>query len=257
MEDMKVVILCGGEGTRLREETEYKPKAMVLIGGMPIAWHIMNYYAHFGFSDFVLCLGYKGEMIKEFFLNRGGSVTAPAGQGKAAAQSLRGEDGWSITFADTGLKSMTGSRIKKVEKHIGTDTFLATYGDGLSNHDIRAQIAFHKKIGKAATLLGVHPRSKFGMVRSEPDGTISQFIEKPVLDDYVNGGFYIFQKSIFDHLSADESCVLETKPFDELVAKRQMAMFKHIGFWHSMDTYKDYLDLNAIWDSGESPWKIW
>ncbi|VVC01779.1 Bifunctional protein GlmU [uncultured archaeon] len=242
MEKMKVVILCGGEGTRLREETEYRPKPMVAIGGMPILWHIMKYYSSFGFSEFVLCLGYKGEMIKEFF------------------QGLRdagGESGWEITFADTGLKAMTGARIKRVEKHITTDNFLVTYGDGLSNLDLNAEIAFHRRMGRAATLAGVHPHSKFGRVKADSSGVVSEFLEKPVLDDYVNGGFYVFQKEIMGCLSPDDPCVLETAPFEQLVEKRQMAMYRNEGFWHSMDTYKDFLDLNAMWDSGNRPWKVW
>ena len=261
MEKMKVVILCGGEGTRLREETEYKPKPMVTIGGMPIVWHIMKYYSHFGFSEFVLCLGYKGEMIKEFFLNHElmhNDVTIRFNDRKHDTIHKTGSaEDWEITFADTGLRTMTGARIKKVEKYISTDTFLATYGDGLSNHDLNAEIAFHRKGGKVATLTGVHPHSKFGMVQADGSGTISKFFEKPVLYDYVNGGFYVFQKSIMDCLSTEDSCVLETGPFEKLVEKKQMAMFKHDGFWHAMDTYKDYLDLNAMWDSGKRPWKLW
>jgi glucose-1-phosphate cytidylyltransferase len=261
MDKMKVVILCGGEGTRLREETEYKPKPMVTVGGMPILWHIMKYYSHYGFNEFVLCLGYKGEMIKEFFLNHElmhNDVTINFRDRRHDTIHKTGEaENWTITFADTGLKTMAGARIKKIEKYIKTDSFLVTYGDGLSNHDLNAEIAFHRKMGKIATLAGVHPHSKFGMVKAEDDGTIAKFVEKPVLYDYVNGGFYVFQKGIMDYLSADDSCVLETKPFERLVEKKQMAMFKHDGFWHSMDTYKDFLDLNAMWDSGVRPWKIW
>lgn len=261
MEKMKVVLLCGGEGTRLREETEYKPKPMVTIGGMPILWHIMKYYSSFGFNEFILCLGYKGEMIKEFFLSHElmhNDVTINFSDRKRdLIHKSGGDEDWSITFADTGLQAMTGSRIKKVDKYIDTETFLVTYGDGLSNHDLAAELSFHRKSGKLATLVGVHPYSKFGMVKAKEDGVIEKFVEKPVLDDYVNGGFYVFQKGVLDYLSPDDSCVLETKPFENLVSKKQMALFKHDGFWHSMDTYKDYLDLNAMWDSGVRPWKIW
>ena len=200
-------------------------------------------------------------MIKEFFLSHElmhNDVTIKFNDRRRdIIHRTKDEEDWTITFADTGLKTMTGARIKKVEKYISTDNFLVTYGDGLTDHDLKAEIEFHKKMGKAATLLGVHPHSKFGMVRAGEDGTIGSFVEKPVLDDYVNGGYYVFQKAVMDFLSADDSCVLETKPFEEMVAKRQMAMFRHGGFWHSMDTYKDFLDLNAMWDSGRRPWKMW
>ncbi len=261
MEKMKVVILCGGEGTRLREETEYKPKPMVMVGGMPILWHVMKYYSHFGFNDFVLCLGYKGGAIKDFFLSHElmhNDVTIKFNDRRRdIVHKADDAEDWTITFADTGLKAMTGARLKKAEKYIDTDIFLVTYGDGLSNHDLDAEIAFHRKMGKAATLTGVHPYSKFGMVTADKDGIVEKFVEKPVLYDYVNGGYYVFQKDAMDCLSADDSCVLETKPLEKLVEKKQLAMFRHDGFWHSMDTYKDYLDLNKMWDSGIRPWKIW
>jgi glucose-1-phosphate cytidylyltransferase len=234
-----VVILCGGEGTRLREETEYKPKAMVTVGGMPIIWHIMKFYSHFGYDDFVLCLGYKGEMIQQFF----------------SGQEMRQD--FNITFADTGLKTMTGGRLARVERHIGTDCFLATYGDGVTNANIAEEVAFHKKSGTVGTLLGVHPHSRFGMVKADNRGMVEQFTEKPVLEDYINGGFYVFEKGIFEHLSQDENCVLETGPLSALAEKKQLSMFRHEGFWYAMDTYKDYLEINKMWDEGRRDWKVW
>jgi glucose-1-phosphate cytidylyltransferase len=258
---MKVVILCGGEGTRLREETEYKPKPMVTIGGLPIVWHIMKYYAHFGFDEFVLCLGYKGDMIKEFFLNHEimhNDVTIRFNDRKHdMIHKTSNEEDWSITFADTGLKTMTGSRVKRIEKYVGSDNFLATYGDGLTNSNILEEIEFHAKKNPVVTLTGVHPHSKFGLVQAKKDGTVERFVEKPQLYDYVNGGYYVFKKEIFDYLEENESCVLEGKPFERLASEGKMSMYRHEGFWHSMDTYKDFLDLNRMWDEGKRPWKIW
>ncbi|MCX8179709.1 MAG: sugar phosphate nucleotidyltransferase, partial [Candidatus Aenigmarchaeota archaeon] len=187
MEHIKVVILCGGEGTRLREETEYKPKPMVTVGGLPILWHIMKIYSHYGFNDFILCLGYKGEMIKQFFLNHElmhNDITIKLGQrGREIIHKEDNFEDWSITFADTGLRSMTGSRIKKIEKYIDEDNFFVTYGDGLSNHNINDELAFHLKMNKIATLTAVHPHSKFGLIKPGKDNLVAEFIEKPVLYD--------------------------------------------------------------------------
>lgn len=261
MEKPKVVILCGGEGTRLREETEYKPKPMVMVGGQPVLWHIMKIYAHFGFSDFVLCLGYKGEMIKEFFLSHEmmhNDVTIKLGDRSRDTVHRNGKaDDWTITFADTGLKTMTGARLKRIEKYIGTDSFFVTYGDGVADANIAEELAFHKKSGRMATLLGVHPHSRYGLVKAGKDGLVERFTEKPVLEDYINGGFYVFEKGIFDLLSADEGCVLEKAPLESLVEKRQAGMFRHDGFWYAIDTYKEWLELNRMWDEGRRPWKVW
>ncbi|VVB99709.1 Bifunctional protein GlmU [uncultured archaeon] len=258
---MKVVILCGGEGTRLREETEYKPKPMVSVGGMPILWHIMKAYAHYGFKDFVLCLGYKGDAIKQFFLSQelmGNDITISMNDRTRDVihKKREGED-WNITFAETGLKSNTGARIARIEKYIEGEEFLATYGDGLTDSNIASEIEFHRKSGATATLTGVHPYSKFGLVQARADGLVEKFVEKPQLYDYVNGGYYVFGRGIFDYLEKDESCVLEGKPFERLAADGKMRMYRHDGFWHSMDTYKDYLELNRMWDEGKRPWKIW
>lgn len=264
MEKPKVVILAGGEGTRLREETEYKPKPMVTVGGLPILWHIMKIYSHYGFSDFVLCLGYKGELIKQFFLTHElmhNDLTLKLGaqQGHTVHRHKTEEDDWSITFVDTGLRTQTGARIKRIEKYINTDYFLATYGDGLSDINIGSEIEFHKKMGVAATLAGVHPHSKFGLIEHGQDGLVESFVEKPMLHNYVNGGFYVFGKEMFDALSPAEGCVLEASggPLQSLVPMKKLAMFRHDGFWHAMDTYKDYLELNKMWDEGKRPWKAW
>jgi glucose-1-phosphate cytidylyltransferase len=257
----KVVILCGGEGTRLREETEYKPKPMVTVGGLPIIWHVMKYYAHFGYTDFVLCLGYKGEMIKEFFLNQekmhNDFTMRLSDRGSDVVRRQAGVEDWSITLADTGLKTMTGGRVARIEKYIDTDSFMVTYGDSLTDANLSGEVAFHEKMGTLATLLGVHPHSRFGMVKASPSGIVEQFTEKPVLEDYINGGFYIFERGIFDKLSKDEGCVLETHPLSSLAQDKRLSMFRHEGFWYAMDTYKDYMELNRMWDSGVRPWKLW
>lgn len=258
---MKVVILCGGLGTRLREETEYRPKPMVPIGGMPIVWHIMKTYSHYGFNDFVLCLGYRGDMIKRYFLNHelmSQDFTVSLKGGKRTVHDGEAREDWEVTLAETGANAMTGTRVKRIEKYIDGDEFLLTYGDGLANVDIKALIDHHKKSGVLGTLTGVNPKSKFGMVKTDEDGIVTEFVEKPVLyNDYVNGGFYVFKKEVFDKLEDDDSCVLEKTPLASMASNKELAMYKHKGFFHCMDTYKDYLDLNSIWDSGNIPWKVW
>ncbi len=261
MEKPKVVILCGGKGTRLREETGTKPKPMVPIGGMPLVWHIMKIYSHYGFNDFVLCLGYKGEVIKDFFLsqdlmNNDFTLNLSDRRNPSVHRDADSEN-WNITFAETGADAMTGARIKRIEKYIDGDSFLATYGDAVSDVNIRELVDFHGKQDTIATLTAVHPHSKWGLVKSGEDGQIQEFVEKPYLYDFVNGGFFVFKKSVFDYLDSADSCVLEAEPFSRLVQDKQFSMHKHEGFWHSMDTYKDYLDLDKIWQSGNVPWKKW
>jgi glucose-1-phosphate cytidylyltransferase len=261
MEKPKVVILCGGEGTRLREETEYKPKPMVSIGGLPVIWHIMKAYAHYGFSDFVLCLGYRGDMIKQFFLSHemmhNDFTLRLSDRSKDTVHRDGDGEDWTVTFADTGLKAMTGARLKRVEKYIDGEAFFATYGDGLTDADLSAEFAFHKKHGRAATLLGVHPHSRYGLVKPGKDGLVESFSEKPVLEEYINGGFYVFGRKLFDYLDDSDGCVLETAPFMKMVGEKQVSMYRHDGFWFGMDTYKDYLEINRVWDSGKRPWKVW
>lgn len=261
MENMKAVILCGGKGTRIREETEFKPKPMVRVGELPILWHIMKNYSHFGVKDFVLCLGYKGEMIKDFFFNHewmNNDITIKLGnRAEDKIHHSRDWEDWNVTFADTGLESMTGSRIKKVQKYIEGDNFFLTYGDGVSDVNIRDLRDFHTKQGTVGTLTAVHPHSKFGMVKEAGEGIIERFVEKPVLYDFINGGFYCFKKELFDYLHEGDSCTLETDPLNKLVGQKQLSMFKHEGFWHAMDTYKDYLSLNELWDRRQHPWKVW
>jgi len=258
---MKVVILCGGLGTRLREETEFKPKPMVEVGGKPLIWHIMKIYAHYGFREFVLCLGYKGEMIKDYFLNyeaMNNDFTIQLGNpNRIDFHSNHAEDGWKITLMDTGEKAMTGSRIKQVEKYIVEDEFMVTYGDGVANVDIKKLLEHHRKQKKTATLTGVHPLSKFGEVVEE-HGIVKNFSEKPQLSEgYINGGFFVFNKKFFDYLSSDYGCVLEKDPLEKLTKERQLSVYPHDGFWQCMDTYRDYKYLQETWQDGKAPWKIW
>jgi len=237
----KVVILCGGKGTRLQEETEFRPKPLVPIGEMPILFHIMKTYSNYGFNKFILCLGYKGQMINDFFSEN---------------KQIQGEN-WDIIFADTGVESQTGSRIKQIEKHIDSDIFLATYGDGISNINITGLFNFHKKQNTIGTLSAVHPHSKYGLIKEGKNHIVENFVEKPVLYDYINGGFFVFKKEFFDYLSKDESCILEREALSNLVSKKQLSMYKHEDFWHCMDTYKDYLELNEMWRNKNTPWKVW
>ena len=256
----KVVILCGGQGTRLREETEYKPKPMVKIGEKPILWHIMKLYSHFNLYDFILCLGYKGEAIKEYFNNyeilaNDFSVSIGSKQKRIFLTDCA-ETNWSVTLADTGLRAMTGTRIKRIEKYIDGSYFLATYGDAVADININELIKFHKKTGKIATLTGIRPPSKYGTLEIEGDSIIN-FNEKPRVSDYVNGGFFVFEREIFDLLSFSDDCVLENSPLEILAKENQLAIYKHEGFWQCMDTYRDFELLNSMHNSGDKPWMIW
>jgi glucose-1-phosphate cytidylyltransferase len=254
---MKVVILCGGQGTRLREETEYRPKPMVEIGGIPLLLHIMKMYSDQGHNEFILCLGYKGEQIRDFFLNKHNNLTdveIKIGKEKTEVKSFKNYmENWKITLANTGLNAQTGARIKKIQKYIDDEDFLVTYGDGVSDVDINKIIELHKKEGNFVTLTGVHPRSKYGTMELKGN-KIVKFMEKPVLKEYVNGGFYVFNKKAFDYLVKDDDCVLETYAFTKLAEVQKIGMYNHDGFWFAVDTYKEYLDLNKLWDTGKKPW---
>ncbi len=257
--NVKVLILCGGMGTRLREETEYKPKPLVEIGGMPILWHIMKHYSHEGFKDFVLALGYKGGMIKEYFLNfewmsNDFTLNLRPRTERVVCSAHNLED-WTITFAETGLKTPTGGRVFKAAKYLRQDEyFLATYGDGISNVKLKSLLEFHLSHKKIATLTGVHPSSPFGIIEDE-NGVVRSFKEKPRLAGRINGGFFVFNRGIFDYL--DDNAVLEEEPLRRLAAANQLAVYPHEDFWACMDTFKDVERLNTMWDRGEHPWKIW
>lgn len=258
---MKIVILCGGQGTRLREETEYRPKPLVEIGGRPVLWHIMKNYAHFGFSDFILCLGYRGNMIKEYFLNyeaMNNDFTIQLGRKQSITyHGLHDEQNYNITLADTGLETMTGGRVKKIQKYIDDDIFMLTYGDGVSDVDIGALVDFHKQHGKLATLTTVRPISRFGTVRIDGDGQIYRFSEKPQSDSWISAGFFVFDRRVFDYLKDDPSCVLEKEPLEKLAQDQQLMAYQHDGFFYAMDTYREYIYLNELWNNGKAAWKRW
>ncbi len=257
---MKVVIFCGGLGTRLREETEFRPKPMVPIGERPILWHIMKIYAHFGHKDFVLCLGYKGDVIKEYFRNYHWNTSdvslklGPRPQIKYYNQ--HDEEDWNVTLVDTGQATMTGGRLKRALKFIEEDTFLLTYGDGVTNSDINASIAFHQVQKKIATITAVQPSGRFGDINIK-NSTVTAFREKPEKEaGFINGGFFVMNKAIGAYLT-DDKCVLEQEPLNRLAAEGQIAAYIHTGFWQCMDTYREQQLLTNMWNNGEAPWKLW
>jgi glucose-1-phosphate cytidylyltransferase len=260
---MKTIILCGGYGTRIRDVAENLPKPMIPIGNYPILWHIMKYYSSFGFNDFVLCLGYKSEIIKDFFFNyetHSNDFTIKLGDRNGIIRHNRhDEEGWVITMAETGLNAMTGARVKRIEKYIGNDDyFMLTYGDGVGNIDIEKLIAFHKAHGKIATLTGVYPPGRFGELVIGNEKNVIGFNEKPqVSGGRINGGFFVFSREIFKYLNNDENLVLEQEPMKKLVADNQLMVFEHDGFWQPMDTSREYVLLNQLYDNKKAPWIKW
>ena len=258
---MKVVILCGGMGTRLREETEYRPKPMVQVGGRPILWHIMKIYAHYGFKDFIICLGYKGDMIKEYFLNyeaMNNDFTIPLDNySNIQYHSNHQERDWCVTLADTGEETQTGARVKRIENYIDGDLFMLTYGDGVANINIKDLVEYHKSHGKIGTMTGVHPSSRFGELVIKDD-KIVLFNEKPqVKEGLINGGFFVFNKKIFKYLKEDDNCYLEKEPLENLAADGELMVYPHDGFWQCVDTYRELELLNNVWKSRNPPWKVW
>lgn len=252
-----VVILCGGTGTRLREETEFKPKPLVAIGGMPILWHIMKHYGGYGFKRFVLCLGYKGHLIKEFFLNypwMANDLTLHLKKHKQTIHPSHPVEDWEITFAETGQTTPTGGRVSKIAKYIDVDTFCVTYGDGLSDVNLDHLLDFHRKHKKTATLTAIHPMSPFGVIEAD-NGLARTFKEKPRLEGLINGGFFAFNRDIFKSLRHDS--VLEEEPLRDLAARQKLSVYEHNGFWMCMDTFKDVERLNSMWTQNERPWVTW
>jgi len=243
-----VVILCGGKGTRLGDVSRLRPKPLVAIGGMPILWHIMKFYSHHGYRRFVLCLGYKGEMIEEFF-TKGTVGGEPASRGDPA------EPDWRITFADTGPETGTSGRVHRIEPHVkDAPRFFLTYGDGVANVSLDALLAHHEKAGRIGTVTAVRPETSFGIIREE-NGIAMAFAEKPRLDVIINGGFFVFERSFFRYVESDGA--LEQKPLVTLTADGQLAVHRHEGFWQCMDDQKQMETLNAMWDRGERPWAVW
>ena len=258
---MKVVILAGGFGTRLLEETTARPKPMVEIGGRPILWHIMKHYSVFGHHDFIICLGYKGDIIRDYFYNyriMNTDAVVDLGSGSVTTLDARHDEAsWKVLLAETGLGTGTGGRIKGVEKYIEDDIFLATYGDSLSDVPIDKVIEHHKKMGRVATMCVMHTSQRFGVVATD-DGMVTKFEEKPEINaEWINGGFYVFSRKVFDYLSSDEDCLLEQEPLRQLVADGQLSAYEHEGCHRAMDSLRDMRALNEEWDSGQAPWKTW
>jgi len=258
---VKVVILCGGLGTRLREETEFRPKPLVEIGGRPILWHIMKIYAHYGLRDFVLCLGYRGNMIKEYFLNyeaMNNDFTICLGrQHSVTHHDAHAEQDFRVTLAETGAQTMTGGRVKRIEKYVDDDIFLVTYGDGVADLDIGAVVDFHRAHQRLATITTVHPLSRFGVLDVGDDGRVREFAEKPLMQGWASAGFFVFDRRAFDYLDDREECILEREPLERLASDGQLMAYRHNGFFYTMDTYREYEYLNELWAAGKAPWKVW
>lgn len=256
---MKIVLLAGGYGTRLSEETSLRPKPMVEIGGKPILWHIMKLYSHFGFNDFIICLGYKGYMIKEYFVNyfyHQSDITIDLTKNNVTVHSNNSEP-WKITLVDTGLDTMTGGRIKRIEKYIEKETFMLTYGDGLSNIDINKLYNFHLEHGKYATLTAVQPSGRFGSLALDVQNSVTSFQEKLKGDGaWINGGFFVLEPEIFQYIENDLS-IWEREPMENLAQNNQLVAYKHHDFWKPMDTSRDKFELEDMWSSKKAKWKTW
>jgi glucose-1-phosphate cytidylyltransferase len=255
---MKVAILAGGLGSRLAEETEVKPKPMVEIGGRPILWHIMKHYAHFGLREFYLALGYKGDVIKRFFVDYSalaGSLTVKTASGQVAPHG-EGPDDWSVNLIETGASTNTGGRVKRLQPHLRDGTFLATYGDGVSDVNIDDLLRFHRSHGKLATLTAVRPPSRFGGLVFDGD-LVSEFTEKPQIGEgWINGGFFVLEPGVFEHLPDDQTS-LEAHAMEHLARIGQLAAYRHEGFWQCMDTLRDLRLLESLWQQGKAPWRVW
>ena len=256
---MKVVILAGGFGTRISEETDIKPKPMVNIGEKPILWHIMKIYSYYGFNDFIICLGYKGYMIKEYFANyflHQSDVTIDLGKNEIEIHDSKTEP-WKVTLVNTGLNTMTGGRIKRIKNYVEDDTFMLTYGDGVGDINIQNLLNFHKQHNKYATLTTVQPLGRFGALETDLEGNVLSFQEKPKGDGaWINGGFFVLEPAIFDYITGDET-YWEREPLENLANDNQLAAYKHHGFWKPMDTLRDKNDLCNLWESGKAKWRLW
>lgn len=256
---MKAVLLAGGFGTRMKEETEFRPKPMVEIGGKPVLWHIMKLLAAQGIQDFIICTGYKSEYIKTYFANYGTAnldFTVRLGHPESIVyHGSHDEFEWNVTVVDTGLNTMTGGRIKKIQQYVGDEPFLCTYGDGIANVDLSELLATHQRNGLAATVTTTQLHSRFGVVDVDEKGIVSQFREKPMVNDLVNIGYFIFEPEVFNYL--EENSVLEQEPLRNLSIDGKIGAYTHTGFWQPMDTQREYQQLNEIWNEGKAPWKIW
>ncbi len=257
---MKALILAGGKGTRLSEETDIRPKPMVQIGDRPILWHIMKIYSRFGIREFVILLGYRGYVIKEFFVNyflHQSDVTIDLHDNTTTVHSNTSEP-WRVTLLDTGEDTMTGSRVKRARHHVGVDPFMLTYGDAVSDIDIGRLLAEHKRQGAAVTMTAVQPDGRFGTFEADANGSVTRFLEKPRGDgSWINGGFFVCEPALFDHIPDGDGIMLEKEPFESLVRAGQMCAYRHHGFWKCMDTLRDKMELNQMWNSGQAKWKMW
>ena len=256
---MKVVLLAGGMGTRLSEETVVRPKPMVEIGGKPILWHIMKMYSHYGFNDFIVCLGYKGYMIKEYFANyflHTSDVTFDILHNQMEVHQKYAEP-WKVTLVDTGDHTMTGGRVKHIQPYVNREPFLLTYGDGVADLNIAQLLAFHRAHGKHVTVTATQPIGRFGALTFDKDNVVKSFMEKPIGDGgWINGGFFVMQPDVFRYI-ADDSTTLEREPMEKLAGEGQLVAFKHYGFWQAMDTLRDKTHLEDLWGSNKAPWKLW
>jgi len=258
---MKVVILAGGMGTRISEETDIRPKPMIEIGGKPILWHIMKIYSHYGFNEFVVCCGYKGYVIKEYFANyflHQTDVTFDLSTNKMTVHNTGSED-WKVTLVDTGVNTNTAGRIKRVKSYLNNEAFMLTYGDGVANVNLKELLEFHKKSGKLATLTSIQLPGRFGNLNMDAKGNVSSFQEKPMGDGmWINGGFFILEQGIFKYLEGDmDNIQWEKKPLAEIANDGQLSAYKHGGFWKCMDALRDKIELEELWQSGKADWKIW
>jgi glucose-1-phosphate cytidylyltransferase len=258
---MKVVIFCGGAGTRLREETEFRPKPMVHIGSRPILWHIMKIYSAHGFRDFILCLGYRGEIIKDYFLNYevlNCDFTIELYNGKKVTMhNSHEEKSWRVTLADTGETALKGARLKRIEKYIDDDIFLMTYGDGVSDVDLEKLVEFHLSHGKLVTVTGINPVSRFGELKLQGSKVVKLVEKEEFGKSFVSGGFFVFSRGIFDYLTDDNGCDLEIGPLERIAEQGELMVYKHKGFWACMDTMRDMDYLNRLWNGQNAPWKTW
>jgi glucose-1-phosphate cytidylyltransferase len=258
---MKVVILAGGLGTRLMEETDARPKPMVEIGGKPILWHIMKIYEAHGYNDFIICLGYKAHLVKEYFLNYylyNSDITVELEKNKVDVHFSNTES-FRVTLVDTGLNTNTAGRIKRIKKYLGKETFMLTYGDGVADININDLLIFHKSHGKIATLTSIQTPGRFGNIEMDSDGNVDHFVEKPQGDGmWINGGFFVLEPEIFNYLDEDmDEIQWEKKPLIEIANDKQLAAYKHYGFWKPMDALRDRIELEQLWNKGEAKWKIW
>lgn len=257
---MKAVILAGGLGTRLSESTNLIPKPMVEIGGKPILWHIMKTYSYYGINDFIICCGYKGYVIKEYFANyfrHNSDIQVDLSENSMKILDNFAEP-WKITMIDTGLNTMTGGRIKRIQKYVGDESFLLTYGDGVSNLNIRETIQMHNSSGKLLTVTAYKPSGKFGALDISENGDVNSFMEKPAGDgNWINAGYFVCEPEVFDYIRDGDNTVFERQPLENIASEGKMNAFRHSGFWKPMDTLRDNTELNEMWDKGQAPWKIW